>query len=371
MKARCIWLALLIAAPALAFAQSRGDVRIYLPLITAEDPAQADFFRKNFMMEITAAGYTVADNIQDADYSLRISVRRNVTVYADGTTELAPPDDFKYMLQLSLMRNSDTAQLVSLSFGFTELDEMYNHNLSLIYQVLANVPLGSGDGKTLVKYMVGKGDERDDWWRNKWLYVRMSADYPITYYQIKPDGLYDGGFIFEGDADAPDRYSRINPQTVAMPGATLGLEVQFLYWMSFEANFELRLWDTAGIAFTPGIGAQLKFPLKPSSHFMIEPYVGAVVSANNEDNAISFSRYSVGGGLQVGVKGGESGVIFFDANYMYPLNEAVTRNSDERFTRPEALHWNRFVVGLSAGFKYGLVNRSAKREEPSTWLFSN
>ena len=369
MKARCILLALFIAASALAFAQSRGDVRIFLPLITAEDPAQADFFRKNFTMEITAAGYTVSENIQEADYSLRIAVRRNMTIFADGTSEPAPPDDFQYMLQLNLMRNSDTAQLVSLSFGFNELEEMYNHNLSLIYQVMANVPLGTGDGKTLVKYMVGKGDDRDDWWRNKWLYVRVSADYPISYYQIKPDELYDGSFLFEGDTENPDRYSRIANQTVAMPGATIGLEVQFLYWMSVEANFEMRLWDTAGFAFIPGIGVQLKFPLKPSDYFMIEPY--AAIATDTENRAISFSRHSIGGGVQCGVKGGGSGIIFFDARYMHPLGEMTTHNADDRFTQPESLHWNRYVIALSVGYKTGFANRGVKREEPSTWLFSN
>ena len=372
MKTRCIFLALLIALAASAFAQSRSDVTIFLPLIVAEDPAQAEFFRKNFTMEITSAGYTVAESIQEADYSLRITVRRNMIVYDDGTSEPAPDDEHEFLLQLNLMRNSDTEQIVSLSFGFDELEEMYNHNLSLIYQVMANVPLGGSDSKTLVRFMVGKGEEPDDWWRNKWLYLRLSADYPIHYYQIKPDdSLYRGNFLFKGEDGEPDfGYSTIADQTVAIPGATVGLEVQFLQWMSFELDFAVRLGDTAGFGFMPAIGAQVKFPFKPAAYFMLEPYA-AVVTTNNEDHSFSFTRYAIGGGIQLGVKAGNAGVLFFDVNYMHPLGEAITRNADENFTQPELLHWNRYAVGLSLGYKIGFLNRVSKREEPSIWLFSN
>ena len=370
MKTWCILLALLISASSSIAAQSRSDVRIYLPQVIAEDPAQAEFFRKNFMMEITAAGYTVSESIQEADYSLRITVKPNVIAYVDGTSEPAPPGEPQYMLQLNMMRNSDTAQIIALSFGFTELDEMYNHNLCLIYQALANVPLSAGDGKTLVKYMVEKDEERDDWWRNKWLYLRMSADYPISYYQIKQDGFPDGFFLESDDIENPGQ-SRITNQIVAMPGVTIGLELQFLPWMSLEANFELRLWDVAGSAFIPGIGVQLKFPLKPSAHFMIEPYAAGVFATNNEEHSIAFPQYSVGGGFQFCVRSGNVGALFFDANYMHSLDEMVTRNLDDRFTQPKELHWNRFVIGLSVGFKVGAFNRVSRHEENSTWLFDD
>jgi hypothetical protein len=339
MKVRCIFSFLCIAALASAAAQSREDVRIYLPLVVAVDPMQADFFQKNFAMEIAGAGYTVTESVTEADYSMRLRVTSNATMRSDGTPQPAPPGQDQYVLQIILLRNSDNSQVVSLSYGFNELDEMYNHNLSLVYQTLANVPLNKGgDDKTLVKFMVGKEGERADWWRNKWVYLRISADYPISYYERDPDDPYTG--------DIPK-------QVLAMPGATAGIEVQFLDWMSLEANFEARFWDLAGYVFLPGVGAQLKFPIKPSTYFMIEPYAAGVLSTNSADR--SLSRYSVGGGVQLGVKGGDSGVIFFDVNYMYPLDEATTPH----------------VVGLSLGYKSGLGNRGAKREENSTWLFNN
>jgi hypothetical protein len=372
MKIRCIFLALLIAAAASAAAQSREDVRIHIPLVVAVDPMQADFFQRNFAMEIAAAGYTVTENVTEADYSLRLRVRENSTGLSNGTPAPVPPGEDQYTLQITLLRNSDNSQIVSLSFGFSVLEEMYNHNLSLVYQTLANVPLTrSGDDKTLVKFMVGKDADRDDWWRNKWLYLRVSFDFPISYYQLQPAGLYEGAFAFDGPIENPARYSRVNHQIIPMPGITVGVEVQFLYWMSLETNFEMRFGDPVSLAFMPGIGVQLKFPFKPSTHFMLEPYAAGVASTNTENSSLAPFRYAIGGGLQLGVRGDRSGAFFFDANYLYFLNEVVTSNPDSLFTQPAALYWKRFVIGLSLGYKVGFGNRGAKREENTTWLFNN
>ena len=359
----------MVAAAVSAAAQARDDIRLYIPLVVAVDPMQAEFFQKNFFMEITAAGYTVTENVMEADYSIRLRVRPNATVNSDGISEPPPPGEHQYTLEIILIRNSDNAQIVSISYGFNETEEMYNHILSLAYQTLANVPLTKGDDKTLVKYMVGQNVDRDDWWRNKWLYVRFSFDFPISYYQSKPDGLYEGIFTFNGPAESPVQYSRMTHRIIPMPGATIGLEAQFLYWMSFEVNYEMRFGDAVGFALSPGLGMQLKFPFKPSTHFMLEPYAAYVISTNIEDNAPTPPRYAIGGGVQFGVRGGRTGAFFFDASYLYSLAEVVTNNPDTIFTQPETLHWNRFVIGLSLGYKVGFINRSERREEYSTWLF--
>jgi hypothetical protein len=253
------------------------------------------------------------------------------------------------------------------------VEEMYNHTLSLVYQTLANVPISKGgDDKTVVKFMIGKEEDRTDWWRNKWLYLRISLDFPISYYQlIKSDDFYRNDFIYDGDIKNPIRYSRINHQIIPMPGLTAGLELQFLNWMSLEVNGELRLGDAAGGAFIPGVGAQVKFPIKPSTLFMLEPYVTGVLSTNTAEHSVSFPPFSLGGGLQLGVKGGSNGVFFFDANVIFSPGEAVTRNLDTRFPQPDTLHWKRFVIGLSLGYKAGFINRVSKEEEHPTWLFNH
>jgi hypothetical protein len=206
--------------------------------------------------------------------------------------------------------------------------------------------------------VVEVGIEDPDLWRNKLLYLRVSADFPATYYQAKPDGLLNGAYIFSGDIGSPDRFARLDDKLVVVPGATIGLELQFLSWMSAELNFELRFADAIDYTFIPGIGLQLKFPLKPFRHFMLEPYVAGSFSVNSADHSVSYPNFALGAGLQFGVKGGESGAWFLDVNFMNSLGEARTKNVVNRsFPNPEILHWNRFVVGLGVGYKLGFIDR--------------
>jgi len=90
---------------------------------------------------------------------------------------------------------------------------------------------------------------------------------------------------------------------------------------------------------------------------MLEPYLAASTAMNTAEHSISFPRYTVGGGAQLGVKGGNTGAFFFDANFMYSIDEAQTTNPDKHMTKPEILHWKHFVVGLGIGYKVGFLNR--------------
>jgi hypothetical protein len=190
------------------------------------------------------------------------------------------------------------------------------------------------------------------------LYLRVSADFPLTYYRIRPNGLFDGAYIFYGNISNPNNYSRLDNQHVMVPGATIGLELHFLNWMSTALNFEMRFGDAMAYAFIPGFGLELKFPIKPARHFMLEPYISGSFSMNTGSHSVSFPDFSAGGGLQLGVKGGDRGVWFFDANFMHSLGDIRTRNIvNNEFPNPEVLHWKRFVAGLSIGYKFGFINK--------------
>jgi hypothetical protein len=120
----------------------------------------------------------------------------------------------------------------------------------------------------------------------------------------------------------------------------------------------MRFGDAIDYAFIPGLGLQLKFPFKPGRLFMLEPYIAASFSMNTARHSVSFPGYAVGGGLQLCVKGGESGAWFLDINYMHTLREISTRNIiSSDFPNPGILHWNRFVVGIGIGYKFGYIDR--------------
>jgi len=179
--------------------------------------------------------------------------------------------------------------------------------------------------------------EESDSWRNKWLYLRASADLPISYFQVKPGQ----------DLDLP-----VDDKVVMIPpGATLGLELQFMPWMSVEVDFVARFADVIDVAFIPGAALQIKFPLKPSRYFMLEPYATASISLLNMTPHSDTPYYlEAGGGFQLGVKGGKAGAWFVDLSYKHTLFKEVRTLSPE-------ISWNRFVIGLGVGYKMGFIDR--------------
>jgi len=83
-----LWLVLAVSVSA----QTRKDVKIYIPPVRAE-AEQAAYFMENFSMETRGAGYTLTETPDDADYSLLLEVKPNMIIYDDGTEEPAPPDE--------------------------------------------------------------------------------------------------------------------------------------------------------------------------------------------------------------------------------------------------------------------------------------
>jgi hypothetical protein len=142
------------------------------------------------------------------------------------------------------------------------------------------------------------------------------------------------------------------------PAATLGAEFQFLNWMSAEGGFQLTFGDPMGMSFVPVIDLQLKFPLKPSRHFMIEPYLTGAFPLTTAANAIQFPKAGIGGGVQFGVKGGERGAFFFDMNFIYFLGQVEIKHTYGTNYTPPTLLYNRFVIGFGLGYKVGFYNRN-------------
>jgi len=358
------------AQPPGTSAQPREDISIYIaPVIAAAE--QAAFLRESFEAEADAGGYKLTRNRREADYTLNLRVQRNMILYDDGAEEEAPPGEKQYRLNIALVRNEDNVDIITFSFLFTEQQEIYAYVPYLFDEAMAVVPYASQEAVNVAAAEVPKEadiavkedilpevfyDDPDSW-RNKLLYVRVSADLPLSYYKLKPDGLYDKINIYNGDITSPIRFSRLGDQIVVVPGATIGVEYQFLSWMSAEFVFEFRFGDVMDYVFIPGAGLRLKFPLKPGP-FLLAPYAAASFAENLADYSISFPSFAVGAGLQLGMKGFKNGAWFADINGMYSIGEASTKNViNKNFPNPEVLLWNRFVAVLSVGYKFGLLDR--------------
>jgi hypothetical protein len=347
MKKYIITIAFLVITGAL-FAQSRDDIAVYIPPVTGGVPEQQVFFSENFKMELLGANYAVVENQNDSDYTMALAITQDVDDGYEDETGVAQVDHIINVLTVSLQDTKDGREVLQFSWAFETLEDMYEWNLHLIYQAMANVPLTK---------ITGVPDTNH--WRNKWIYIRASFDYPITFY-ANPN---PGGIHAEPVAGEPNRYARLDHKIRPFPGFTAGLEFQFLNWMSIEGDFQINFGDPLSTALIPSIDIELKFPLKPSRHFMIEPYAMAALPATTATDTVQFPVVGVGGGIQLGVKGGAMGAFFVDVNYVHYLGDVITKNTDADKPLPTTISWTRFSVGLGIGYKIGFFNRN--KDEPA------
>jgi hypothetical protein len=340
---------------AMLFSQSRDDVRVYVSPVTGGLPEQQEFFAENFRMELTGANYAVVENQGDSDYTMNLSITQDVEESYEDEDGNMTAERVVNVLSVSLLSTEDGREIIQLSWGFETLEEMYDWNLLLIYQVMANVPLTKIiEAEALPDTTrVDTPPAEPDHWRDKWLYLRASFDYPITFYAINPETSK----IYTGAAQ-PSNQAPVQHKVRPFPGATVGLEFQFLSWASIEGGLQINFGDPIADGIVPILSAALKIPLKPSQHFMIEPYGIVAFPLVTVDHIYEFPKMGAGGGIQFGVKGGKNGAFFAEANYIYYLGDVIAANAEDS-TRPypARLKWNRFVVDIGIGYKIGFINR--------------
>jgi hypothetical protein len=331
----------LLGVTSFSYAQTRGDTVIHIPMPTGGTATEQTFFKENFEMETIAAGYTTTEDVRESDYILRLEVKPNMILYDDGTEELAPPDEKQSVLELRLLESANDSEVVMFNFPFTEVEEMYEFNLYLLYQAMANVPLTK---------LTGIVD--DDHWRNKWLYIRGSVDYTISNYQADVSDTANNG----QRAKADESWETLSPEnaraTIPMIAGNIGLEYQFLNWMSAEADVKLLFGDPEEPTFIPTIGLDLKFPIKPAKHFMLEPYAGIDIPMFTGTMVREYSPIMLGGGFQFGVKGGNMGAFFVDVDFMHNIGSVKTQTTNRK------AEWQRWVLSFGIGYKIGFFNRN-------------
>jgi hypothetical protein len=113
-------------------------------------------------------------------------------------------------------------------------------------------------------------------------------------------------------------------------------------------------------------GAELKFPLKFMKNVVIAPY-GAVsfpVPLFSTDSIFDhFPLLGFGGGIQLGIKGGKSGTVFVDVNYMYYGDVGIYNHYGDLYPNPPVIHYQRSVIGLGIGYKIGFIDRKLKAKD--------
>jgi len=215
----------------------------------------------------------------------------------------------------------------------------------LLYEAMASVPVTKAEDTVIA--------EESELWRNKWLYIRASFDYPITFYELLEPK------VLEDSTVSPPRYIPLDHEVRPIPAGTLGIELQYLSWMSTEVDIHVCFSDPVSNSMIPIITVEQKFPIKPTKIFMIEPYLAVSFPMETSSHVTQFPRVGVGGGFQLGVKGGNMGAFFVDINYIYFLGDVIAKHHYTNYT-PSEIHYRRYTVGLGIGYKVGLFDRPVK-----------
>jgi len=340
MKKHLVFFAiLLIVTGATSFAADSGKAAICIQGFGSRED-YVTFFRKSFMDEAAAAGFMVSEqfDFKYADYGIRFDLSPNANVNGK-----------QFLFKVDLVRIRDLATIATATYLFSELEEMAPYLQYLFFRLVANIP----------EYRTGRESTA---WRNKWLYLRFSFDYPITVYELQSTGLHGDAAVYKGeDINNPEDKSILDNRVSALPGATLGLEFQFLDWMSFELGFTVAMEDLfrADYYYTVAAQTELKFPFLKTNYVIFAPYLAGSFPIVIPDRFSEFPRYSIGGGIQICLKGGPSGAFFVDINYMHSFDEAIMGNpfKEKGFPNPDTIHYRRFLVGLGIGYKLGFMDR--------------
>ena len=361
------YLAVLLFIMAAAPAANAQNSSIYLEG-TAVTPEQWSFFMENFGIEAPVLGYTVVSNKAEAAHTIRFNV---VPSYEDPSVN--------YAIWITLISNKDNNEILSFSWLFNELDEMYAYNQLLLNKAVIYIPKDPPEIQTVVETVVETYVEtvyepvvetkiqekyitvpENEDWRNKWLYALASFNYPITFYRLQSDGLIGGIGIYDGDYENPTRVSPLDNRVFALPGLTLGAELQFLNWMSAELDIVLNLGTADNIRYFIALTADtaVKFPIKMVKNLLLEPYIALSFPINRPSDFSAFPPVSAGGGIQAGTKVGPAGIIFADLHYIHAIGDAVRINLyGDLYPEPKGIHYRRSVLGIGIGYKYGFLDR--------------
>ena len=336
MIKRALFFTVLSLLAASSFAQNIHHKNLFIDG-TAVRTDHYEFFMKNFTLEAEGAGYTVTRTRDEAPYTLNFNVSNNTI-----------RNNYQYIAKISLLKNADGLEVTTLDFYYNYIEEAYEYTLALFQSITLYIPL-----YTTEELNAAQG--RFDNWKNKWIYLRASFDYPISFYLLNDPALHSGALL---DPDT-NQFDPQDHKIMAMPGATVGLEFQFLNFMSLELNLQVSMGDTRDNLFiNMAAGLELKFPIK-FDNIALVPYGVFIYPLNVSTIFNEYPLFAFGGGIQLCARAGRYGAFFIDVNYTLSLSQAVMKNPypDNRYNDPPEIHYDRSIIGIGVGYKFGLFDR--------------
>lgn len=301
-------------------------------------------FKYALKIEANAAGYDVSDNPAAAKYSIRFNV-----VFDQA--------EQKFRFTVSLIKMADQSEIVTMEYLFTDEEEMLLYSQLVFFMLMANLPEDE------------IGAPEDDSWRNKYLYLSASFDYSLMLLELSKNNDLMGGIGMYNDSVTPKIVAPLDNKIIPMIGISLGLEYQFLNFMSVEPKIHISMEEVLknNIIFNALCSLDIKAPLKFFGSFVIAPYLEAAYPMRfrlgHEVREVFFNypKLGYGGGVQTAVKMGKNGALFFDVGYLYFGETGLKNQFTDLYPKPSVIKYNYSLVSFRVGYKYGFFNRKTKK----------
>jgi hypothetical protein len=328
-----------------AAAQSRGGFVIFVAPPTGGLPEEQEFFYQNMTMELLGANYGVTEIMEEADYTLSI-------ILGDTVNEEDPSEPL-YNITMVLTDNRNGNEMIRLGWDYRYREEMYQWNLYLIYQAMANLPIMNRDPEAF--------GETGFLWEKK-LYLGLRAGFLANFFSVRKTMNYEAGqsqaFGFEAALVVEGRPFRLfgfqGEAVFAVDAFNAGtqktLDNQYVYssnsFTSFSLMFPLLIKLPLNIgkfilSFYGGVYCVLTLGMEggESQNMKMAPPVGLIMGAD------------------LGFRAGP-GEFFMDLRYGADLGATGTGNEGVSYTRQRG--------GISVGYKIGLWNRTKKNKAAET-----
>jgi hypothetical protein len=339
-KALCALMLLLFSFP--VFSQTRADTLVYVLDILGGTAEEQAFFLENLKIEIPAAGYTITENILEADYALSCSIVE---------------DDTGHSLLLSLVNAKEEREIVSTDLAYTEKEETYEMLPFVLWSMFSGAPLKQVVTEIeyvevekevpvyieVIREVEKKKPEPTDEWKNRWLFVNAKLGVSPRFYLSAAPGQPDAmNFTFEGGIEPEISIPFLFDSIAVQLGINFALDRMEYQrspinpMMISYSTYILSIPILVKYVFNPGsltslgsyLGAYFPIPLLGVS---TPPFLGLIA------------------GLDFNYKTAGPGALVFDLRYSMDLGSSSVSDG--------SISYNRIFVTLSVGYKLGFISR--------------
>jgi len=286
------------------------DVRIFVPPVFGERQGDGIFFYQQLTYQVIALNHTLVRTQRNSDYTLRGFISPEpLQEAAEGSQN---------NIFLIEMTNSATNEVIAQQYiVYAALDAAIGDLVSaVVFNMLSGFP----------------NYQQTDSWRENWLFVEGSLLWSPRIYQGQNQSI--NWFNF---------------------GLRLAADYHFFNFMSAELGIQLvHEWVIVSVPNNAEhrdlileIPVALKFVIKPSDFYMLQPYAGISLnySTMGQTKPSLFSWFT---GFQIGLNAG-SGMVVIDPRLSIDIQNSIV----------DTYPYHRYMINIGIGYKHGFFPKRA------------